>query len=135
MHDDPLVRRIGRDSAVICVVTAAAAAAVWGWPVAAGVLGGGLLIGISFYTIGSGVSAIVAAAAGGASGGGASRTTLGGSLVKLAVRYALLGFLAYVMIARLRLHPIGLLVGASSIVAAVAVEAAAALSGTRARKS
>lgn len=124
MHDDPLVRRIGRDSAVICLVMAAAAAAVWGWPVAAGVLGGGLLIGISFYTIGSGVSAIVATASGGASGGGASRTTLGGSLVKLAVRYALLGFLAYVMIARLRLHPIGLLVGASSVPAAAFVEAA-----------
>lgn len=130
MHDDPLVRRIGRDSAVICVVTAAAAAAVWGWPVAAGVLGGGLLIGISFYTIGSGVSAIVASASGDGTasatpGGAASRRkTLGRSLVTLAVRYALLGFLAYVMIARLRLHPIGLLVGASSVPAAAFVEAA-----------
>lgn len=130
MHDDPLVRRIGRDSVVICVVTAAAAAAVWGWPVAAGVLGGGLLIGISFYTIGSGVSAIVASASGDGTasatpGGTASRRkTLGRSLVTLAVRYALLGFLAYVMIARLRLHPIGLLVGASSVPAAAFVEAA-----------
>ena len=42
---------------------------------------------------------------------------------KVAGRYALLGFLAYVMIARLRLPPLGLLAGASSIVAAVAVEA------------
>jgi hypothetical protein len=39
------------------------------------------------------------------------------------LRYALLGFLAYVMIARLRLHPIGLLVGASSVPAAAFVEA------------
>lgn len=125
MHDDPLVRRIGRGSAVICLVTAAAAAAVRGWPVAAGVLGGGLLIGISFYTIGSGVSAIVAAASGAGSGGAATgKKALGRSLVKLAVRYALLGFLAYVMIARLRLHPIGLLVGASSVPAAAFVEAA-----------
>ena len=38
-------------------------------------------------------------------------------------RYALLGFGAYVMIARLRLPPLGLLAGASSIVAAVTVEA------------
>lgn len=130
MDDDPLVRRIGRDSSVICLVMAAAAAAVWGWRVAAGVLGGGLLIGISFYTIGSGVSAIVAAASGagtssaGAGGAASRKKTLGRTLVKLAVRYALLGFLAYVMIARLRLHPIGLLVGASSVPAAAFVEAA-----------
>ena len=36
--------------------------------------------------------------------------------MKLAGRYALLAVLAYVMIARLRLHPIGLVVGASSLV-------------------
>ena len=104
---------------MICLLTAAAAAALAGGRVAAGVLGGGLLIGISFYTIGGGVSAIVAAA----SGGAPSRKTLGRTVLKLAVRYALLGFLAYVMIARLRLHPIGLLVGASSVPAAAFVEA------------
>jgi len=119
VHDDPLVRNIGRISIVICLLAAAAAAAVFGWRVAAGVLGGGLLIGISFYTIGGGVAAIVSAA----SGGAPSRKTLRRSVLKLVVRYALLGFLAYVMIARLRLHPIGLLVGASSVPAAAFVEA------------
>ena len=119
MHDDPLVRNIGRISIVICLLTAAASAAVFGWRVGAGVLGGGLLIGVSFYTIGGGVAAIVSAA----SGGAPSRKTLGRSVLKLVVRYALLGFLAYVMIARLRLHPIGLLVGASSVPAAAFVEA------------
>jgi hypothetical protein len=44
-------------------------------------------------------------------------------LVKLTLRYALLGLLAYVMIARLRLHPWGLLAGASSVVAGVSLEA------------
>ena len=44
-------------------------------------------------------------------------------VLSLAGRYALLGLMAYVMIARLRLHPLGLLAGASSIVAAVTVEA------------
>jgi hypothetical protein len=39
------------------------------------------------------------------------------------LRYALLALLAYVMIARLRLHPWGLLAGASSVVAGVALEA------------
>jgi hypothetical protein len=43
--------------------------------------------------------------------------------VKLTLRYALLGLLAYVMIARLRLHPWGLLAGASSVVAGVSLEA------------
>ena len=95
--------------------------ALWrfGWPAALGVLGGGLLIGISFYTLGSGVSALVLAATQGAS----ARGVVQRSLVKLVLRYALLGFLAYVMIARLRLHPIGLLVGATSVPAAASVEA------------
>jgi hypothetical protein len=43
--------------------------------------------------------------------------------VRFAGRYALLGFLAYVMIARLRLHPVGLLGGVTSFVVAVALEA------------
>ena len=117
--DDPLVRRIGWLSLVICLVSAAGALVIFGWRPAAGVLGGGLLIGISFYTIGGGVAAIVAAA----SGGRSARRLLMRTLVTLVVRYALLGFLAYVMIARLRLHPIGLLVGASSVAAAAFVEA------------
>ena len=51
------------------------------------------------------------------------RPALRWTVMKLTLRYALLGFGAYVMIARLRLPPLGLLAGASSIVAAVAVEA------------
>jgi hypothetical protein len=106
-------------SVVICLASAGIALVVRGPSMAGGVLGGGLLIGISFYTIGSGVSTIVAAA----SGGGSPRRTVARSLLKLVFRYALLGFLAYVMIARLRLHPIGVLVGASSVAAAAFVEA------------
>lgn len=119
MHPDPIVRRIGRLSIAICLVSGVAALVAFGWRPAAGVLGGGLLIGISFYSIGGGVAALVAAA----SGGRASRRLLIRTLVILVLRYALLGFLAYVMIARLRLHPIGLLVGASSVAAAAFVEA------------
>jgi hypothetical protein len=124
---DPLVRRIGRDSVVICL--GAAGAALWfsGWTLAAGVLGGGLLIAISFYTLGHGVAAIVLRA----TGGGSSRRAVAGAVVKLVLRYALLGFLAYVMIARLRLHPTGLLVGASSVTAAAFVEAVRLLAKNR----
>jgi hypothetical protein len=116
---DPLVRRIARDSALICVLAAALAWSLVNGPFAAGVLGGGLLIGISFYTLGGGVAAIVAAP----SGGNPVRKAMARTVLKLVLRYALLGFLAYVMIARLRLHPIGLLVGASSVAAAAFVEA------------
>jgi hypothetical protein len=43
--------------------------------------------------------------------------------LRIVGRYALLGFLAYVMIARLRLPPLGLIAGASSVVAAATIEA------------
>ena len=119
MASDPLVGRIIRTAIIICVVSTVTAWVGWGPRTAAGVCGGGLLIAISLYTIGGGVSAIVAAASGRSPG----RHTLGITLLKVVFRYALLGFLAYVMIARLRLHPVGLLVGATSITAAVFVEA------------
>ena len=116
---DPLIRRVSRVAIVICLLTALAAGIVWGGAMAAGVLGGGLLIAVSLHSLSGGVAAVVRAAA----GGGVSHASAGKTLLKVAFRYALLAFLAYVMIARLRLHPIGLLVGATSITAAVFVEA------------
>ena len=127
MELDPVVRRVGRGAVIICL--AAAVAVLWlrGWNPAAGVLGGGLLIGISFYTLGHGVSAIAVGAAGKA----AARRTVTAAFAKLVLRYALLGFLAYVMIARLRLHPIGILIGASSVPVAAFVEAVRLLATKR----
>ena len=116
---DPLVRRVGRLALVICLVTGAGAWVFFGIRMAAGVLGGGLLIALSLHTLGGGVAAVVTAASGGRVAAGQA----GKTLIKVLVRYALLAFLAYVMIARLRLHPIGLMVGATSITAAVFVEA------------
>ena len=72
--------------------------------------GGGLLIGISFVAIASGVDTLAAD----------KRPAF--VLLKVTGRYALLGFLAYVMIARLRLPPLGLIAGASSFAVAAAVE-------------
>ena len=114
--DDPLVRRVIRIGIVICLAAGALAWLLAGSRMAFGVLGGGLLIAISLYTLSGGVAAVVRSASG--RGGRPGQT-----MAKVAFRYALLGFLAYVMIARLRLHPIGLLVGATSITAAVFVEA------------
>ena len=81
------------------------------------VLGGGLLVGTSYWLLKAGVGERFP--------GGAPKTGVPRGRIVLSARgrYALLAFLAYVMIARLRLHPLGLLAGASSIVAAVTVEA------------
>ncbi len=86
------------------------------------VLGGGLIAGASYLAIQSGVTALVDRIDRPARVRRAARR-FAWTVMKLTGRYALLGFGAYVMIARLRLPPLGLLAGASSIVAAVAVEA------------
>jgi hypothetical protein len=111
-----MIQRLKRNAIVACAGMALLAAvitrSVW-W--AAAVIGGGLLIGISFVAIASGVSGI-----------GADRRP-GFLLLKVSGRYALLGFLAYVMIARLRLPPLGLIAGASSFAVAAAFESVSLL--------
>jgi hypothetical protein len=89
---------------------------------ALGVLGGGILGGVSLVGIRSGIGGMLDGSA-----GGPRRRTLWIAAMVLG-RYALLALLAYVMIARLRLHPLGLLAGASSVVAAAAIEAGRLLS-------
>ena len=92
-------------------MTAAAVAIARDWRAGVAVIGGGLLIGVSFLSITGGVNDL------------AARRRTGRAVLKIAGRYALLAFLAYVMIARLRLPPLGLIAGASSLAAAAAVEA------------
>jgi hypothetical protein len=107
-----LIHRVQRNAIVACLVMAAIAGVVTRDLAApAGVLGGGLIVGISFLSIRGGVEDL------------AARRRAGLALLKLVGRYALLGFLAYVMIARLRLPPLALMAGASSVVAAAVVEA------------
>lgn len=127
---DPL-RRIERHAVVLCVAGAGLTYVLtWSWPLALGVLGGGVLVAISLFAIRSSVDALLALMTGGADPQ-AARRRAAGALFRLVGRYALLAVLAYVMIARLRLHPIGLLIGASSLVASAALEAVRVL--TRAR--
>jgi hypothetical protein len=106
-----MIERLVRNALIACLVMAALAAVLArsAW-YAAAVLGGGLLIGISFASIASGVDTI------------AAERRARFVLLKVAGRYALLGFLAYVMIARLRLPPLGLIAGASSVAVAAAFE-------------
>jgi hypothetical protein len=94
-----------------------------GPPVAAGVFGGALLAAISYWAIKRGVDGLAVAMVGGAN----ARARAARALIMLVGRYALLALIAYVMIARLRLSPLGLLLGASVIPAAATVEAVVTL--------
>ncbi|OFW09417.1 MAG: hypothetical protein A3H96_01920 [Acidobacteria bacterium RIFCSPLOWO2_02_FULL_67_36] len=127
MDADATLRRVERTSIAACLVMAAAALVLARgtvWP-AVGVIGGGLLIAVSYHTIASSVTGLVRQVAPGPDVEAIARPRpkFAWILVKLALRYALLALLAYVMIARLRLHPLGLMAGASSVVAAVSIEA------------
>jgi hypothetical protein len=121
---DALLRRIEITAAVVCLGFACVALILArGRPgPAIAVLAGGALVAVSYYTIKSAADVVVAAMAGGDAATRARRRVVW-TVVRIATRYALLAFLAYVMISRLRLHPLGLLAGASSVVAAVSVEA------------
>jgi hypothetical protein len=125
---DPLLRRIEATAVVVCVAMAVAALAIArerAMASALAVLAGGVLAGVSYRLIVAGAEAIVQmlVPASTAERDARSRPSLAVTVLKLAGRYALLALLAYVMIARLRLPPLGLLAGASSVVAAVSIEA------------
>jgi hypothetical protein len=131
VEPDPLLRRVERNAWIWCLGSAIVAFAVRaGRPdVALGVLAGGALVGMSYWAIKSSIDGLAHALGVGAGAAPARaddrivKKRLVLATLKLVSRYALLGFGAYVMIARLRLHPVGLLIGASSIVAAATVEA------------
>jgi hypothetical protein len=125
-ESDPIIRRLQTGALIWCGVATAISLA--GWPrrpdIAAGIVCGGVLTAVSFFAIKSsidGVLALVAHPTGDALG---RRRAAARSLARMVGRYGLLAVLAYVMIARLRLHPVGLVVGASSLVASAALEAA-----------
>ena len=137
--DDPLLRRIERTAVAACLVMAGLALLAFGWRAALGVIGGGVLAAVSYASIASGVSALTAALARISPQGGVARE--GGTdpeaesrarrrpgagwraMAKVVFRYALLVALAYVMIARLRPHPVAVLAGLSSVVVAAGIEA------------
>jgi hypothetical protein len=113
---EDLLERLQRNAVVSCaVMTVGALAITRDWRAGLAVVGGGALVATSFFSIRSGIDAM------------AARRRAGRAVLMIAGRYALLGFLAYVMIVRLRLPPLGLIAGASSVVTAAAVEAARVL--------
>lgn len=128
MTVDPLLRRIEATAVVVCATMAVAALAIArerALASALAVLAGGVLAGISYRMIVASAETVVQMLVPGSTAERErrSRPSLAATVLKLAGRYALLALLAYVMIARLRLPPLGLLAGASSVVAAVSIEA------------
>jgi hypothetical protein len=113
---DAVLTRVARKAIVVSAVFAAVALILGGLDAAVGVVGGAILALMSFLLLKRGTARMADPSAGAAA--------RGGGLGLILVRYALLGLAAYVMVVRLRLHPIGLLAGVSSIAAAVAIEAA-----------
>lgn len=126
MHADPFLRRLEATAIAACLAMAGIS---WLFSTdrttsAVAVLAGGALAGFSYWTIGASVGALGRVTT-------QERATrsprMAWIVLKVFGRYALLLLFAYVMIARLRLPPLGLLAGASSVVAAASVEAVRAL--------
>lgn len=119
-----MIARISRDTALVCGVLALVAA-LWfrNTAVPFGVLGGGLLIGLSFWAIRGSIEAFVGVRSGGETGGKPARF----HLVKFFTRHAMLALAAYGMMVRLQLDPVAMLVGVTSLGVAVAVEAVRSL--------
>jgi len=127
------LRRIERTALLSSAVMAAAAFAALGVPGAAGVVAGAMLAALNYLAVKAIAGVIVARSAGRAAAGGyglqegtvrpAPRRYGVAAGFVFVLRYALLAIGAYVMLARLHLHPIGVIAGASAPVAAVAIEA------------
>jgi hypothetical protein len=117
---DPLFVRIERSALAMTGVLAAVAWLIprGGANAAAGVVGGAVLVGASYWAIKRGVTGLADAVL--ATG---RRVNPARALVLLMLRYGVLALLGYVLVVRLRLNPLGLLAGASVVTAAAAIEA------------
>jgi hypothetical protein len=116
-----LLRRLERTTMVVVALTAAALFVYRPWEprLALGVVGGGLLVGLAYWAIRGVVDSVTDRAIQGEN----ARKSRGFALVKFFTRHAILAFAGYGMMARLDLHPIGLLIGVSAPAAAAAIEA------------
>jgi hypothetical protein len=131
---DQALRQFERDAAIACGAMAAIALVLGrGRPDgAAGVLAGGALMALSYWAIKGGVDLVVEVAASArlpASARGPGAPALPtrrrvGLAVKFFTRYALLAIGAYVMLTCFRVHPVGLLAGATTPFVAALVQVA-----------
>jgi hypothetical protein len=118
---DRVLRRVERDAVLACAAMTVIAAAIAPAHLyaAAGVAGGGALASVSYRGIKAGIDAAVSA---GETPQNVARTRASG-LVKFFTRYVILAAAAYVIMVGLRLPPVAVVAGASSIVVAIALEA------------
>jgi hypothetical protein len=114
---DPGPDRLALTTALVCVALAIAAMALWPgeWRIAAGVLGGGALVGLSAWAIRGAVNGLLVARG--------RPPTAAGVLVKFFTRHVILAVVAYGMMVRLHLDPVGMMAGVSSLVIAAGVAA------------
>jgi len=122
---DPSLRRLVRDSAVLCLA-ASAAALIWqgGRPEGAlGVLIGTGLMGFSYRVIRQGVDARAGRAL--AQGGGQQEGVLAQAwtLTKYVTRYGVIGVAVWAALVPLHASPVGLFAGVSMPVLALGIEA------------
>jgi hypothetical protein len=109
---DPLTRRFERD-AVIVAALLVGGGLIWAGPrFAAAVAAGAALVAYAYWSLRRGVDQALL-----------RRNPGSWRLVKFFTRYAILAVAAYVMLARLRVSPVGFAVGASWPVVAVAATA------------
>jgi hypothetical protein len=123
---DPLLRRVERNAVAACGLMAALAATMSADRLAAalGVGAGGMLAWISYRGIKGGIDALVVAGGRPASlVSSETRASARRGLVKFFTRYGILATVAYVIMARVRLPPVAVIAGASSLVIAVTLEA------------
>jgi hypothetical protein len=111
---DAMLARVARRALVISAVIAAASLVLGGLDAAAGAVGGAALAIMSFLLLRRGTTRA----------GDPARPGTAARLALTLLRYALLALAAYVMVAHVRLHPLGLMAGASSVVLAITIEAA-----------
>jgi hypothetical protein len=117
-----VIRRVARRAAIACAVMAMAAL-VWAPQrprVALGVVGGGVLVGLALWALGGLVDTL------GRRGENGEMRPVSRAfpLVKFFTRHVMLAAVAYVMMVRLHLDPVGMVVGVTSVVVAAIVEAA-----------
>jgi hypothetical protein len=114
-----LVQRVARATALSCVAIATLFA-IWkqSWSDGLSVLGGGLLIAISFWAITSTVDDVIERIR-----AQTGRKSTVFTLVKFFTRHGIVALAAYGMMVRLHLDALGLLAGVSSFGLGVAVEA------------
>ena len=134
-----MIERIARDTVLACLAIALVFF-LFKRTLAAplGVLGGGLLIGLSFWAIRSTVDTLIALQSSlSRHSGGAARAMAGEAakadetgrksspfaLVKFFTRHGIVALAAYGMMVRLHVDPLGVLLGVTSLGIAVGVEA------------